>query len=86
MASSKKRPLHEIRLGNIKAAIWENQTANGTRYGVTLQRVYRDDVGWQSSDSFGRDDLPVVEKVCDLAYRYIHEANEERKGLEQEAA
>lgn len=87
MASTKQRPQHEIRLGNIKAAIWLNQTANGERFGVTLQRLYKDDSGkWQSSESFGRDELPIVEKVCHMAYLYIHEQIEERRANEQEAA
>jgi hypothetical protein len=32
----KVRPVHEIRLGRIRAAIWENETQNGTRHNVTL--------------------------------------------------
>ena len=27
-----KRPVHEVRLGRIRAAIWENETENGTRH------------------------------------------------------
>ena len=29
---TKQKPVHEIRLGRIKATIWENETENGTRY------------------------------------------------------
>ena len=86
-SATKQRPIHEIRLGSVKAAIWQNQTANGTRYSVSLQRLYKDEAGkWQSTESFGRDELPVVEKVCHMAYLYIHEQAEERKTAEQEAA
>ncbi len=31
-----KKPIHEIRLGRIKAAIWENEAENGVRYNVTI--------------------------------------------------
>ena len=87
MTSTKQRPIHEIRLGAVKAAVWENPTANGARYSVSLQRLYKDEAGkWQSSESFGRDELPVVEKVCHMAYLFIHEHAEERKSVEQEAA
>ncbi|MBX3412580.1 MAG: hypothetical protein KF708_07825 [Pirellulales bacterium] len=87
MASSKPRPIHEVRLGSVKAAVWQNETSSGTRYSVTLQRLYKDDSGkWQSSESFGRDDLPIVEKVCHMAYLYIHETMEERKAVQQESA
>jgi hypothetical protein len=70
---SKPKPVHEIRLGSIKAAIWENQTTNGTRHNVTLTRLYRDEEGWKRTESFGRDDLPLVAKVADLAHTWIFE-------------
>lgn len=72
------RPVHEIRLGRIKAAIWENATQNGTRHNVTVSRLYRDGNDWKDSASFGRDDLPLVSKVVDQAHSWIfgkaHEA------------
>ncbi len=66
-----KKPVHEIRLGAIKAAIWANDTQNGIRHNVTLQRLYKDEDEWKSSDSFGRDDLLLVAKVADLAHSWI---------------
>jgi len=70
--SSNNKPVHEVRLGRIKAAIWENETQTGTRHNVTFQRIYRDEGGqWNASDSFGRDDLPLVAKVADLAHTWI---------------
>lgn len=69
----KQKPVHEIRLGSIKAAIWQNQTENGTRYNVTVARIYKDAEQWKSTDSFGRDDLLVLAKVADLAHTWIFE-------------
>lgn len=73
--SSGNKPVHEIRLGRIKAAIWENETqSGGTRHNVTLQRIFKSEDGqWQSSDSFGRDDLPLVAKVVDQAHSWIYQ-------------
>lgn len=68
-----KRPVHEIRLGRIKAAVWENQSESGTRYNVTMTRLYRDEGAWKDSTSFGRDDLPLVSKVSDMAHTWIFE-------------
>ena len=68
---SKARPVHEVRLGRIRAAIWENETQNGTRHNVTLSRLYKDGEEWKDSTSFGRDDLPLVAKVADLAHSWI---------------
>ena len=71
--SNVKRPVHEIRLGRVKAAIWENDTREGTRHNVTITRIYKDGEKWKDSASFGRDDLPLVIKVADLAHDWIFE-------------
>ena len=75
-SSDKKRPVHEIRLGRIRAAIWVNATENGVRHNVTLSRLYRDEQQgqWKDSTSFGRDDLPLVTKVADQAHLWIFQA------------
>ena len=65
------KPVHEIRFGAIKASIWENQTESGVRHNVTLSRLYRDGDSWKRSEAFGRDDLPLVVKVADLAHTWI---------------
>ncbi len=68
----KKRPVHEIRMGRIRAAIWPNQTEAGVRHNVTVSRLYKDGDEWKDTTSFGRDDLPLVAKVCDLAHTWIY--------------
>ena len=78
------KPVHEIRLGRIKAAIWENSTANGVRHNVTILRIYRDGDQWNTSDSFGRDDLPLVTKVADLAHSWIYEHGQKSNGQERQ--
>lgn len=80
-SSTKTRPVHEIRMGRIKAAIWENSTDNGTRHNVTVSRLYKDGEQWKDSSSFGRDDLPLVAKVVDQAHSWIFtEASESTHG------
>ena len=66
------KPAHEVRMGRIRATIWENETANGTRHNVTISRLYKDGDEWKDSTSFGRDDLPLVEKVASLAHAWIY--------------
>ena len=70
---SKQKPVHEVRLGSVKAAIWENQTDTGTRFNVTVARIYKDGEHWKSTDCFGRDDLLLLAKVVDLAHSWIFE-------------
>lgn len=72
---SATRPVQEIRMGRIRAAIWENETENGTRFNVTVSRLYKDGDNWKDANSFGRDDLLVVAKVLDRCHTWIHSAN-----------
>lgn len=72
-------PVHEIRLGRIKAAIWKNDTASGARYNVTIVRNYNDGKEWKATTVFGRDDLPLVAKASDMAHTWILQQKPERK-------
>jgi hypothetical protein len=66
------RPVHEIRLGLVKAVIWANQTDVGVRHQISVARLYMTEGDeWATSDSFGRDDLPLLAKVADLAHTWI---------------
>lgn len=69
-------PVQEIRLGRIRAAIWRNDTENGARYSVVLSKLYKAAGRWQDTGHFGRDDLPLVSKVVDLAHAWIYEQRE----------
>lgn len=70
-----KRPVHEIRFGLIKACIWQNHTRSGDRHSVSVVRLYRNGESWVESTRFGRDDLPLVAKVVDLAHSWIYESS-----------
>lgn len=74
---SNDRPAHEIRLGKCKAAIWANETEQGTRYNVTFARIYKQEDRWESTSSFGRDDLPLVAKLADQAHTWIYQRQSE---------
>ena len=65
-------PIHEIKLGRIRATIWGNRTNRRTLwYSVTVSRKYRDGEQWKETTSFGRDDLPLLSKAVELAYAWI---------------
>ena len=81
---STNKPVEEVRIGSVKAAIWKNETESGPRFNVTFQRLYRDgENGWRSTDSFGRDDLLVLAKVADQAHGWIVALSQQRRPLEQ---
>ena len=72
--SGARAPVKTFRLGRIKAAAWENESAERRFYNVTFARTYRDaQQTYHDTDSFGRDDLPLVAKVADQAHTYIFE-------------
>ena len=77
---SSKKPVHEIRVGRVRAAIWENETQNGSLHNVTLSRSYRDGDTWKNSTSFGRDDLLVLAKVADMAHTWIFQQRQDDPG------
>lgn len=86
-AAKSNRPVHELRLGRIKGLVWRNETEVGVRYSVTLSRLYLDkDETWQTTTSFGRDDLPLVAKVADQLHTWIFEQSSQEAEAPAEAA
>jgi hypothetical protein len=71
-------PVKTFRLGRIKAAVWENENEQKF-YSVTFARTYVGD-----TDSFGRDDLPLVAKLADQAHTFIFERLAELKTKQSE--
>jgi len=63
--------VHVIRIGSIKAAIWENAVGEGVRLSVSVCRLYKDGEQWRTTESFGRDELLVLAKVADQAHTWI---------------
>jgi len=66
-------PVHKVRIGLIKAAVWANSTREGVLYNVTFERRFHDGEAWRSTSSFGRDDLLKLAKVADQAHSWIIE-------------
>ena len=81
-----QKPIHEVRLGFIKAAVWRNETEAGVRYNATFSRLYRDGDQWKSTESFGRDDLLVLAKVADNTHSWICTQNQEEHSAAKAAS
>jgi hypothetical protein len=84
---TKSPPVHEVRIGSIKAAIWKNESVNGIFHTVTFSRLSRDGSAWKFADGYGREDLLLLAKVADAAHSWIcvhqrTEAPAESKGQE----
>lgn len=73
-----KKPIATFRLGRIRAAVWENDTAKGQMCNVTFERVYLENEEWKSSTTFGRQDLPLIAQLADEALVYIYRRKREQ--------
>ncbi|HEX2853620.1 MAG TPA: hypothetical protein VHO24_10295 [Opitutaceae bacterium] len=83
--TSAKLPVKTFRLGRIKAAVWENETDQKKFYNVNFARTYVDDAkNYHDTDSFGRDDLPLVAKLADQAHTFIFDRLAELKSEQSE--
>src|SRR5438128_7719109 len=73
------RPVHEVRMGRICAAIWQHTDGDEKIWhNVTLSRIYKDNQGnWARSDSFGKSDLPLVARVTQRAFDWLYEARQD---------
>ncbi len=81
MPTTKEKPIHEVRIGAIEAAIWRNELhGGGVRYNATFCRVYKDRDGerWKFTDSFGRGDLLTLGKVVDATHTWICQQIQEK--------
>lgn len=66
-----KSNTHEFRYGLIKATVAARNTKSGTRYTVSIVRLYRNGDHWKESTRFGPDDIPLMRLVLDKAYGWI---------------
>jgi hypothetical protein len=65
-------PVHTIRYRNLRAAIWENDSQNGTFLSVTFSRSYRDkDEQWHDVASVNAGDLPMLAKLANDCHSWI---------------
>jgi len=70
--STSNKPVHSIRYGNVRVAIWQNEKGFCN---VTMERSYKKPEGWERANSFGRDDLPKLQNALEEAYRWIFQSS-----------
>ena len=76
-ASKPKKPVHEIRDGALKVAIWKNEGKYGPEYSLTCRRRYKDKSTdeWKDTYSYGQDDALALAKLLDLAHTWMSWSN-----------
>lgn len=69
---TRKPPAHEVRIGRIRAVVWENHhQETGRWFSVNLVRTYKQGDQWKQATSLGRDDLLVGAECLRLAFLWI---------------
>lgn len=78
-----QRPVTKFRAGQVTCALWENEIQiNGKRQIVlraTIDRRYKDRDGvWKTSNSFGRNELPMALWVLFKAFETMVDKNDDQ--------
>ena len=71
------KPVAELRIGAVKATVWENEVGGITRHNVTFSRIYRDEDQWKTTHSYGFKNLLTLAKLADQAHTLIAERKAE---------
>ena len=71
------RPVHQIRYGNVEAAIWANNSSAGYFYNTTFRRTYKTDDIWAESSSFDDRSLLNLAKAAQDVHSWIFERKAE---------
>ena len=66
-------PIHKVKIGSIRAAVWANEGKNGTWHNVTVTRTYREGEELRDTTSFSPADLLAVAKAADMAHTWCLE-------------
>lgn len=70
----RQQPFRTLRLGRLKATIWENEPNGRKMHNVKFYRTYMDEEKkFHDTDTFGRDDLLLLAKLADQAHTVICE-------------
>ena len=78
MATNKNsKPAAELRIGTVKATVWENEIGRITQHNVTFSRIYPDGGQWKTTQSFRFVNLLSVAKLADQAHTLIAERKAE---------
>jgi hypothetical protein len=64
------RLVHEIRLGAVRASIWQENGSDAPRHSVTVSRAFSNGPS-RLGNRFDVDELPLVAELMDLAHLWI---------------
>ena len=75
--NNKSKPAAELRIGTVKATVWENQVGGITHHNVTFSRIYPEGGQWKTTQNFRLVNLLSVAKLADQAHTLFAERKAE---------
>ncbi len=79
-SASPKGPVKVFRARGITASIFANQSKKGDAFHkVCLQRTYWDGEKYRTSDTFGRDEVPIALHLMMQAWQFVLTTEEAAK-------
>lgn len=81
MTKSKVPPIHTLRVGNLKAAIWRNEKKDGSSFLVaTFSRPFKNKFNkWCNGTTFSLADLEVLPLLMQQTKDWIKEHGEQHE-------
>jgi len=72
-------PEKKYRAGQVSATVWKNtkeveingEKQNKDFYSVQVEKSYKVEDDWKSTNNFNQNDLPKLSLVVEMAYKYI---------------
>ncbi|MCC7421039.1 MAG: hypothetical protein IT428_12220 [Planctomycetaceae bacterium] len=66
------KPLQVFRRRGVKVSVFENIAGESVYHKLTVHKIYRAEGGeWKTTNSLGRDDVPVVRMLLARAWEFI---------------
>lgn len=70
--ATSNKPIQVLRRRGVKVSIFENRSGETVFHKISLQKIYREDGGeWKTTNSLGRDDLPIAQILIGRAWEFI---------------
>lgn len=83
--NDKTQPVHNIRVGNINVAIWEQQAQNGNFMNATFSRSYKSGEEWKTAHTYTVNQLGDLRRAAMETETYINEHTRDQPGKEADA-
>ena len=75
---TKNKPIENIRVGNVQAAIWEHQGEKGNFMTTTFSRSYEKNGEWKKAHDFSQTQLGDLQRAAKEAETFIKDKTKEK--------